>query len=65
MFVIPCFYTSFRALFVQYKLTNYEGIHKGCSHLGGGGRLAAMRTKVEKGEGSGLAVSGHPLQCSL
>ena len=42
----------------------HGGIHKGYSHLGGGRGLATVN-KVGQGEGRGLVVSGHPLQCGL
>ena len=42
------------------------GIHKGCLHPGGGREgVSNNADKSEQGQGRGLAVSGHPIKCSL
>ena len=47
-----------------YLLTKRASIKDVCTLVEGGG-LAAMQIKMDRREGGGLAVGGHPFWCSL
>ena len=52
-----------------YSLTEFlillGVIRKGCLHLGGREGVSNSVNKSGQGEGGGIAVCGHPIQCGF